>query len=109
MRAGHLPWEEGKQILGKVLLLKIFLLINIFKIKFTMELSNFSCNLSILSCNIKCHIIIHSFIHYGDLYSACSRLLLRSAPNPSTAKKNSFEARVECVGKSPGEQSVITF
>src|SRR6218665_1955327 len=49
---------------------------------------------------------IHSFIHYGDLYSAPSRLLLRSAPNPCTAKKKSFETRVECVRKNPGEQSL---
>src|SRR6218665_1496030 len=35
------------------------------------------------------------FIHYGDLYSAPSRLLLRSAPDPCTAKKKSFETRVE--------------
>src|SRR6218665_3821789 len=36
------------------------------------------------------------FIHssHGDLYSASSRLLLRSAPNP---KKKSFEVGVECV------------
>ena len=47
-----------------------------------------------------------SFIHYGDLYSASSRLLLRSAPDPCTAKKKSFEARVECVRKNPGEQSL---
>src|SRR6218665_2486645 len=33
----------------------------------------------------------HSFIHYGDLYSAPSRLLLRSAPDPCTTKKKSFE------------------
>src|SRR6218665_358091 len=43
-----------------------------------------------------CH-YIHSFIHYGDLYSAPSRLQLRSAPDPCTAKKKSFETRVECV------------
>src|SRR6218665_1241434 len=43
---------------------------------------------------------IHSFIHYGDLYSAPSRLLLRSAPDPCTAKKKSFETRVECVRKN---------
>jgi len=35
-----------------------------------------------------------SFIHYGDLYSASSRLLLRSATDPCTAKRNSFKARV---------------
>src|SRR6218665_3164267 len=46
------------------------------------------------------------FIHYGDLYSAPSRLLLRSAPDPCTAKKKSFETRVECVRKNPGEQSL---
>src|SRR6218665_640579 len=40
---------------------------------------------------------LYSFIHYGDLYSAPSRLLLRSAPDPCTAKKKSFESRVECV------------
>src|SRR6218665_3885441 len=45
---------------------------------------------------------IHSFIHYGDLYSAPSRLLLRSAPDPCTTKKKSFETRVECVRKNPG-------
>src|SRR6218665_3620997 len=45
-------------------------------------------------------------IHYGDLYSAPSRLLLRSAPDPCTAKKKSFETRVECVRKTPGEQSL---
>ena len=49
---------------------------------------------------------IHSFIHYGDLYSAPSRLLLRSAHDHCTAKKNSFEARVECVRKNPGELSL---
>ena len=48
----------------------------------------------------------HSFIHYGDLYSAPSRLLLRSAPDPCTAKKKSFETRVECVRKNPGVQSL---
>src|SRR6218665_2412733 len=44
------------------------------------------------------------FIHYEDLYSASSRLLLRSAPDPCTAKKKSFGARVKCVRKNPGEQ-----
>ena len=39
--------------------------------------------------------LIHSFNHYGDLYSAPSRLLLRSAPDPCTAKRKSFKARVE--------------
>src|SRR6218665_1951640 len=52
------------------------------------------------------HSFIHSFIHYGDLYSAPSILLLRSAPDPCTAEKKSFEARVECVRKNPGEQSL---
>jgi len=51
-------------------------------------------------------IVIHSFIHYEDLYSASSRLLLRSAPDPCMAKKKSFEARVGCVSKNPGEQSL---
>src|SRR6218665_628241 len=50
--------------------------------------------------------MLSSFIHYGDLYSASSRLLLRSAPNPCMAKKNNFQARVECFGKNPGEQSL---
>src|SRR6218665_644129 len=40
---------------------------------------------------------LYSFIHYRDLYSAPSRLLLRSAPDPCTAKKKNFETRVECV------------
>ena len=38
--------------------------------------------------------LVHSFIHYGGLYSAPSRLLLRSAPDPCMAKKKDFEARV---------------
>src|SRR6218665_405776 len=49
---------------------------------------------------------IDSFIHYGDLYSAPSRLLHRSAPDPCTAKEKSFEARVKCVRKNPVEQSL---
>src|SRR6218665_2801416 len=57
-----------------------------------------------LNCN--CCVLCHSFIHYGDLYSAPSRLLLRSAPDPCTAKEKSFEARVKCVRKNPGEQSL---
>src|SRR6218665_628475 len=32
-------------------------------------------------------LFIHSFIQYGDLYSASSRLLLRSAPGPCTLKR----------------------
>src|SRR6218665_1044215 len=35
-----------------------------------------------------------------------TKLLLRSAPDPCTAKKKSFEARVKCYGKNPGEQSL---
>src|SRR6218665_2746893 len=50
--------------------------------------------------------LTYSFIQYGDLYSAPSRLLLRSAPDPCTAKKKTFETRVECVRKNPGEQSL---
>src|SRR6218665_678960 len=46
------------------------------------------------------------FIYYEDLYSASSRLLLRSVPDPCTAKKNSFQARVECVGKNHGDQTL---
>jgi len=34
--------------------------------------------------------LIYSFILYVDLYSASSRLLLRSGPDSRTAKKNSF-------------------
>src|SRR6218665_3334137 len=52
-----------------------------------------------------CNGYTNSFIHYRDLYSASSRLLFRSAPDPCTAKRKSFEARVECVRKNPGEQS----
>ena len=48
---------------------------------------------------------IHSFIHYVKLYSAYSRLLLRSAPDSSTDKNSCFKARVECVRVNPGEQS----
>src|SRR6218665_605410 len=47
-----------------------------------------------------------SFIHYGNSYSASSRLLLRSAPDPCTAKYNSFGGRIECVRVKPGEQSL---
>src|SRR6218665_3475591 len=47
-----------------------------------------------------------SFIHYGDLYSAPSRLLRRSAPDHCTAKEKSFEARVKCVRKNPGKQAL---
>src|SRR6218665_1659295 len=46
-----------------------------------------------------------SFVDYEDLYSAFSRLLPRSSPDPCRARKNSFEARVECVRMNPGEQS----
>src|SRR6218665_4224855 len=57
-------------------------------------------------CSLKT-VLIHSFIiHYGDFYSASSRLLFRSAPEPCTAKNKSFQARVECVGKNHGEQSL---
>src|SRR6218665_2362917 len=31
---------------------------------------------------------------------------MRNASNPCTAQKNSLQARVECVGKNPGEQSL---
>ena len=41
-------------------------------------------------------VLVYSFIHYWDLYSASSRLLLRSASDLCMAKKNSFQARVEC-------------
>jgi len=55
------------------------------------------CNNSNLSVSEfskrQCNIIIH----YGELCSASSRLLLRSAPDPCTAIKESFEAREECV------------
>src|SRR6218665_215518 len=48
----------------------------------------------------------HSFNYYGYLYSASLRLLLRSAPDHCTAKKNSFQARVECISMNSGEQSL---
>src|SRR6218665_68598 len=57
-------------------------------------------------CLSRLVLFIHSFIHYGDLYSAPSTLLLRSAPGPCTAKEKSFEARVKCVRKNPGAQSL---
>src|SRR6218665_548839 len=41
-------------------------------------------------------LFIHSYIHYMNLYNASSRLLLRSAPDSSTAEKISYNARVEC-------------
>jgi len=37
----------------------------------------------------------NSFIHFEDLYSAPSRLLLRSAPDPCTAKKKKSLIRLE--------------
>ena len=49
--------------------------------------------------------ILYIFIHYEDLYSAPSRLLLRSAPDPSTAEKDSFEARIERFRVDSGMQS----
>src|SRR6218665_3164276 len=57
------------------------------------------------ACNNILFCFIHSFIHYMDLYSTSSRLLLRSAPDSSTAKKSSITARVEFVRLNPGEQS----
>src|SRR6218665_40994 len=66
----------------------------------TMNMCLCTCSLCIT------HINFHSFIHYGDLYSTPSRLLLRSAPDPCTTKKKSFETIVECVRKNPGEQSL---
>src|SRR6218665_3582683 len=48
----------------------------------------------------------NSFIRYADLYCVSSMLLLRSAPYPCTTKGKSFEARVECDRKNPGEQSL---
>ena len=53
--------------------------------------------------NVCMYVGMYVFIHYEYLYSASSRLLLRSTPNPCTAKKNSFQFRVECVGKNHGE------
>ena len=65
------------------------------------------CTLSVANKSVHfcCLIIVCSFIHYMDLYSASSRLLLRSAPDSSTAKRSSFKARVRCVRMNPGEQS----
>src|SRR6218665_471058 len=67
-----------------------------------MQPTNYVCKTLIIYIHIYIYlntymyicIYIHSFIHYGDLYSASSRLLLRNAPDPCTAKKNSFEAGV---------------
>src|SRR6218665_1924710 len=47
-------------------------------------------------------ILHNTFIHYVDLYSASSRLLIRSAPDSSMAKKSSFKARAECIRVNPG-------
>src|SRR6218665_2938993 len=63
-----------------------------------------SLDASLLLCLSPC--LSHSLIHYGDLYSAPSRLLLRSAPDPCMAKKKSFETRVEYIRKNPWEQSL---
>src|SRR6218665_3682191 len=46
---------------------------------------------------------IHSFIHYEDLYSASSRLLLRRAPGPRMAKRDIFRARVQCIRMNTGD------
>src|SRR5688572_23330382 len=48
---------------------------------------------------------IHSFIHYEVLYSAPSRLLLRRAPDPSTAEKDSFEESIERFRVDSGMQA----
>src|SRR5688572_29247149 len=53
------------------------------------------------------HLWFFLFIHYEDLYSAPSRLLLRSAPDPSTAEKDSFEARIEIFRVDSGMQSQL--
>ena len=50
-------------------------------------------------------LFIYSFIHYRDLYSTPSWLLLRSALEPSTAKKDSFEVRIERIRTDSEEQT----
>src|SRR5688572_5765647 len=50
-------------------------------------------------------LLLDSFIHYEVLYSAPSRLLLRSAPDPSTAEKDSFEASIERFRVDSGMQA----
>lgn len=47
----------------------------------------------------------HSFIHHKDLWSTSSRLIPRSAPNPSMAKRTVLRLRVEQVRMDLGEQS----
>src|SRR6218665_881719 len=59
-----------------------------------------------VSCVLPSWVYVRTFIHYENLYSAPSKLLPRSAPDPRTAKEKSFEARVKCVRKNPGEQSL---
>src|SRR6218665_1824712 len=54
-------------------------------LSFTLQYVLFAMTLLITSHDVT-H-CLHSFIHYEDLYSASSRLLLRSAPDPCTAKK----------------------
>jgi len=46
-----------------------------------------------------------SFIHYEDLYSASSGLLLQSVPDLCMAKTNSFKTTVECIRMKPWELS----
>lgn len=43
-----------------------------------------------------------SLVHYKDLYSTFPRLLLRSAPNRRTSKKNNSKVRAEeCIRMDP--------
>jgi len=48
-----------------------------------------------------CFIFCSSFIHYGDLYSASSRLLLRSVPDPCMARNDTVQSRCLHAGAPP--------
>ena len=45
--------------------------------------------------NRKLHRRVHSFIHFGNLYSASSRCLLRGTPSPAAAKDKGLKQFVE--------------
>src|SRR6218665_3558246 len=51
--------------------------------------------------------IFHSFIHIEHLYSACSRKLLRGAPNSITAKTKSLKVGKECRLWGSGEVAYV--
>ena|SRR6218665_1543381 len=94
--------EDTYNVLWTSALTCIFILCVMFAgIKFSILLQCLQLEVTLEFFNLALH-LVHSFIRHIDLYSAFLMLLLRSTPDPCTAKKNSFQARVECVRMNPG-------